>query len=90
MRIIPHIPVKEGDDQLLTERLFDLALNGDTASDELNAIDAQVYARLEEAYGHDTEDHLPHARVRQPEDDRLSRAWGSATAAQIPPLPWAP
>lgn len=53
MRIIQCMPDGNSDDGLLTARLFELALNGDTGSAELNAIEAVVYARLEETYGHD-------------------------------------
>ncbi|MDR7135940.1 hypothetical protein J2X06_003158 [Lysobacter niastensis] len=53
MRIIQCMPDDNSDDGLLTARLFELALNGDTDSAELNAIDAVVYARLEETYGRD-------------------------------------
>ena len=51
MRTIRCTPEGNNDDGLLTARLFDLALNGDTDSAELNAVEAVVYARLEETYG---------------------------------------
>lgn len=53
MRTIQCMPEGNNDDGLLTERLFELALNGDTDSAELNAVEAVVYARLEETYGRD-------------------------------------
>lgn len=61
MRILHCMPDGNSDDEVLTERLFELALEGDTDSAELNAIDAVVYARLEETYGCD---HVrPKARI---------------------------
>lgn len=53
MRIIQSMPDGNSDDGALTARLFELALEGDTGSAELNAIEAVVYARLEETYGRD-------------------------------------
>ena len=53
MRTFQCMPDGNTDDALLTARLFELALDGDTDSAELNAIDAVVYARLEETYGRD-------------------------------------
>lgn len=55
MRIIQCMPDGNSDDGELTARLFELALDGDTDSAELNAIQAMVYARLEETYGRDEE-----------------------------------
>ena len=53
MRTIQCMPEGNNDDGLLTARLFELALNGETDSAELNAVEAVVYARLEETYGRD-------------------------------------
>ena len=64
MRTFQSMPDGNCDDALLTARLFDLALDGDTDSAELNAIDAVVYARLEETYGRDEQ--RPRSRIQLP------------------------
>ena len=64
MRLIQCMPDGNSDDAQLTARLFELALKGDADSAELNAIDAVVYARLEETYGRDEQ--RPRARIHLP------------------------
>jgi hypothetical protein len=62
MRIIQSMPDGNSEDDQLTERLFELALRGDCDSAELNAVEALVYARLEDTYGHD--EVRPRSRTR--------------------------
>ena len=82
MRTIQCMPDGNNDDGSLTARLFELALNGDTDSAELNAVEAVVYARLEETYGRDENAprRVPSCR---PEGRRLNPMSGSTGAARI-------
>lgn len=59
MQNIPRLPVDAAGDDVLIQRLYELALQGEADSNEARLLDHVVYARLLHAYGCEAPDQQP-------------------------------